>query len=52
MTKNKINSLITIVVIAIIGIGLFISCKDDNSFSEERIYPLKAIQQIIKTHLK
>ena len=34
MTKNKINSLITIVVIAIIGIGLFISCKDDNSFSE------------------
>lgn len=34
MIKNKIYSLITIVVIAIIGIGLFISCKDDNSFSE------------------
>ena len=29
MTKNKINSLITIVVIAIIGIGFFSSCNDD-----------------------
>ena len=42
MTKNKINSLITIVVIAIIGIGLFISCKEDEN---TQLYNNKSVVQ-------
>ena len=42
MTKNKIYSLITIVVIAIIGIGLFISCKEDEN---TQLYNNKSVVQ-------